>query len=372
MLEMHLLPHTQGATVTALTDQLINGYSQGMLAMGLHRLHEAGFTGKGMKVGIIDSGIDYQHPDLRDKVKQRRDYVNDGLTPDLYNLHGTHVGGTVGANGRLIGAAPECEILDYRVLDANGNGSWQNVAKAIMDAEADGCDVINLSLGGPGDIPALHEAVIAYTKKAPCITACGNEGPETISYPAYYPEVIAVGAGELGLDGVWRRAFFSTTNPEVDVMAPGYNVLSTIPGGNYMYLSGTSMGAPHVTGIVACKLQRGKARLGRPMTEPSIWEDVKCDTVDVESLGIDAASGAGFVTIYPMWRKPVEVQVTEGANKATVDGVEQELVPGYPDAKAETRDGFFSLPMAFVARVMAGSKAWNENTRTGTFWIPRQ
>lgn len=369
---MQLTPHIRGLTVQTLPDSYTDGLSPAMRMMGAQRMHEAGFDGAGMKVGILDSGIDDMHPDFKGCVVNRRDYIKDGLRPYEFHAHGTHVAGIVGARGQLRGMAPACEIIDYRVLGKDGSGTWQNVALAVMQALTDGCDAINLSLGGPEDVPALHDAIRAFVNVAPVLVAAGNEGAQTISYPAYYPEVIAIGAGVLWPDGKWYRAYFSTTNPEVDAMAPGYEVLSCAPGGGYLYMSGTSQGAPHATGLMALYLQRGKARLGRRMSETAAWEGFKCGTVDVDALGIDAASGAGFATIYPSFREPMTVQVTEGSDTALVDGQAVPLVPGYPQAVAETRNGFFSLPMAFMARLWRGDKAWNEQTRTGTFTIPRE
>ncbi|TMW72161.1 S8 family serine peptidase [Alteribacter natronophilus] len=163
-------------------------------------------TGKGVKVGVIDTGIDYSHPDLRDSYKGGYDVVDEDNDPmetqkdqGAPTMHGTHVAGIIGANGRLKGVAPEAEIYGYRALGPTGMGTTEQVIAAIEKAVEDGVDVINLSLGNTVNGPdwptsvaldkAVEEGVVA-------VTSNGNSGPNlwTVGSPGTSSRAISVGA----------------------------------------------------------------------------------------------------------------------------------------------------------------------------------
>jgi major intracellular serine protease len=275
---------------------------------------DQGFRGEGVTVGIIDTGIDDTHPALAGRVAKRRDYVQDGVVPSRFHFHGTHVAGTVAAcAGSLRGVAPAVALIDYRVLGADGSGSNESVRRALLDAIADGCDVVNMSLGSSVDDPALHEAV----KKARAagiliVAAAGNEGgngqPTQYSYPGAYHEVVSVGAIEFDVTGSGAvtapgNPWFSNRNVEVDVCADGLDVLSTMPGGRYGRLTGTSMAAPHVAGLAALLLQKARARgvmTDTGLAAPDVLTAVlRASTLDVLAPGVDTNAGAGLVTLYP-------------------------------------------------------------------------
>lgn len=215
---------------------------------------QQGRTGKGVVIAVIDTGVDYNHPDLRENIIGGKDFTGKGDYMDG-NGHGTHVCGTIAAanNGSgVVGVAPDAKILALKALDDNGAGDMSNVVAAIQYATDYGVDIISMSLGGPGS-PALHRAVKdAVAKGIILICAAGNEGDgdpntEEVSYPGAYAEVIEVGA----IDFNGKLAYFSNTNHEVDILAPGVDILSTYPNGQYAKLDGTSMATPHMTGAVA-------------------------------------------------------------------------------------------------------------------------
>ncbi|MGE7603866.1 S8 family serine peptidase [Peribacillus sp. NPDC097675] len=163
-------------------------------------------TGKGVKVGIIDTGIDYTHPDLQHAYRGGKDLVDDDADPmetknqgDLDTIHGTHVAGIIAANGKLRGVAPEAEIYAYRALGPGGSGDTEQVLAAIESAIKDQVDVLNLSLGndinGP-DLPislALNKAVESGIV---AVTSNGNSGPAvwTVGSPGTSEKAISVGA----------------------------------------------------------------------------------------------------------------------------------------------------------------------------------
>ncbi|MBC7094822.1 S8 family peptidase [Thermococcus sp.] len=227
-----------------------------------------------IEVAILDTGIDYDHPDLkanlawgvsvlRGKVSTKpKDYKDQ-------NGHGTHVAGTIAALNNdigVVGVAPAVEIYAVRVLDASGRGSYSDIILGIeqallgpdgvLDSDGDGiivgdpdddaAEVISMSLGGSSDLQSFHDAITeAYNYGVVIVAASGNEYASSPSYPAAYPEVIAVGAIDI------NDEVPSWSNRGVEVSAPGVDILSTYPDDTYATMSGTSMACPHVSGVVA-------------------------------------------------------------------------------------------------------------------------
>jgi len=266
-----------------------------------------------IRVAVVDTGIYYRHPDLKDSVTWC--VVSLRNTKTLYegtnlkncddpNGHGTHVAGIIAArlNGiGVAGAAPKALLYAVRVLDASGSGYVSDVAKGIVEATkgpdnnagtTDDADVISMSLGGP-DSPVLRDAVIyAYSYGVVLVAAAGNEGASQPSYPAAYPEVIAVGA----IDINYQVPSWSNRNP--DLVAPGVSILSTWKGGSYAYASGTSMAAPHVSATVAL-IQALRLASGHGKLAPDQVRDVLISTaIDLGSSGYDPAYGYGLVDAY--------------------------------------------------------------------------
>lgn len=224
---------------------------------GSHNLWQNNKFANNIIVGVIDSGIDDNHIELKDVVIKRRNYIHDNVDKTLFNVHGTHVAGIIGSSHFLLGSGYKCKIIDYRVLDINGSGKNKNIAQAIYDSIKDGCRVINLSLGSRSPSHIVHKAVkYAYKKNVLIVCASGNDGKNTINYPGYYSESMCVGAvtydsekNEITTDNNIR--WFSSTNREVDICADGYKVLSCGHNGEYIRLTGTSMAAPLVSGVAA-------------------------------------------------------------------------------------------------------------------------
>lgn len=268
----------------------------GVQASGAPRMWKKGLSGKGIKVAVLDTGI-LDHPDLNKNVVKRVDYTEDS-NPD-WDIHGTHVAGTIAANGKILGVAPDVSLLDYRVLGSDGSGSFADVAKAVRDA-ADECDIINMSLGGPSDFKPLREAIeYAHSKNVVVVVAAGNEGdgldftPE-FGYPGMYPEVKSIGSARFDkLDTA--PSDFSNSNKEVDFCAHGEDVISTGKNQRYASLSGTSMAAPHVAGMAAIILQKLKEDKKEYTTE-QIYAVLRKLSKDIYLPGKDNTTGYGFVT----------------------------------------------------------------------------
>jgi len=214
--------------------------------------------GAGVKVAVIDTGIDCTHPDLKCDFSAGTNIVDPGSAPMDDNEHGTHVAGTIAGRGKggPLGVAPQATLIPVKVLDADGAGSLSDIVAGINWAAQNGVDVINMSLGGPAGSAALQRAVKqALSAGVVIVAAAGNSGPnpDTVGFPGGYPGVIAVAASDKN-DQV---ASFSSRGDAVAFIAPGVNITSTVPGGGTKSLSGTSMASPHVAGLAALALERG-------------------------------------------------------------------------------------------------------------------
>lgn len=219
-------------------------------------------TGKGVKVAILDTGIDATHPDLRGAVKGGYNAVGDSRSVRDRNGHGTHVAGIIAARRNRMGIrgiAPEVDLYAVKVLDDRGSGKVSDLIEGIEWAVQNKMDIINMSVGTKENNQTLREAVQNAARAGVImVAAAGNNGPSpnTVLYPARYPEVIAVGATTKDR----RIADFSARGAEVDVVAPGKDIYSAWLRGGYKTLSGTSMAAPHVTGVVAQLLSAGAVK----------------------------------------------------------------------------------------------------------------
>ena len=211
--------------------------------------------GETVKVAVIDTGCDLNHEDLKNNLLQGKNFIQKNKDPIDYNSHGTHVAGTICAENNsvgMIGVAPKAKVIPIKALDDDGSGNTENVANAIVWAADNGADFITMSLGSPNDMPIIRKAV-QYALSKKCITFCaaGNAGPtREIFFPANYPETIGIGS----IDQNFERAGFSCTGDDLDFLAPGVKIFSTVPSNWYAYMSGTSMSTPFVVGCAALLL----------------------------------------------------------------------------------------------------------------------
>ena len=210
--------------------------------------------GKGIKVAVLDTGIDYTHPDLASRYKGGVSFVPSQTVMDG-NGHGTHCAGTIAAaiNGAgVVGVAPAAALYGVKVLSNAGSGSWSWLIAGISWCIKNRIKVVSMSLGGLSAPTALESIINAAWGKGLLLVAAAGNYPSTASakpvmYPAKYKSVIAVSA----IDGTNAIAGFSARGPEIELCAPGVNVLSTVPGGGYGKNNGTSMACPHVSGAAA-------------------------------------------------------------------------------------------------------------------------
>lgn len=215
-----------------------------------------GLSGAGKTAWIIDSGIDQDHPDLNVNTALSESFLggNQADNPDDQNGHGTHVAGTVGAidnSEGVIGVAAGAEVIAVRVLDRRGSGSNSGVIAGVnyVGANASSGDAANMSLGG-GVSTALDNAVLAASSACPFVLAAGNESTSANnSSPARVNGSNIYTVSSMTSTDNWSY-FSNYGNPPVDYCAPGSSVYSTYKSGGYATLSGTSMAAPHVCGLL--------------------------------------------------------------------------------------------------------------------------
>jgi major intracellular serine protease len=244
--------------------------------------------GKGITVAVLDTGCDTRHSDLQEQIIGGRNFTDDdGSNPDIfldYNGHGTHVAGTIAARHNdegVIGVAPEASLLVVKVLNRNGSGQYDWIIQGIHYAIEQRVDIISMSLGGPHDMPELHQAIqkaIAHNILVVC--AAGNEGDgddstDEFAYPGCYNEVISVGAINLER----RSSDFTNSHNEIDLVAPGEKIISTYLNGKYATLSGTSMAAPHVSGALALIKNLVNDSFSRQLSEPELYAQLIKRTV---------------------------------------------------------------------------------------------
>lgn len=206
-------------------------------------------NGRRLRFAVLDTGCDVKHKDLQGQIKDAKDFTGSIFGPSDRQGHGTWCVGSIVAAANDVGVrgiAYEAEVLVAKVLGDSGAGSDSAIAKGLKWAYEQGADVFSLSLGGPGMSDGLHRlfAEISQQKGKFIFCASGNDsGP--VNFPAAFDEVIAVGA----VDKEGKRTRFTSTGPELDILAPGVEILSTIPGDRYGTMTGTSMACPIAAAI---------------------------------------------------------------------------------------------------------------------------
>lgn len=246
--------------------------------------------GSGVDVAVVDTGAAVGHVDLRQKVAEARDIVNDDGTVRDLSGHGTHVAGIIAARTDnrkgVAGGCPNCKLLVAKVFDGKNTGTVARFAEGIRWSADHGAEVINLSFVHPLPSTVERNAIdYARNKGAVVVAAAGNKDTSDPTYPAaYLDSVIAVAATQRDD----RRASFSNYGNWVDVAAPGVKILSTIPRG-YASWSGTSMATPHVSALAGLLASQGRSR-------ENIEDRITSTAVDLGPNGRDPYYGAGRIS----------------------------------------------------------------------------
>lgn len=294
--------------------------------------------GKGVTIAVIDTGLDFTHPDIQGNIWSNPDeiagngkdddgngYIDDIRGWDFYNNdnnatddngHGTHVAGISSAVRNnyqgIAGVAPESKVMALKALDSGGGGTlgtiFSALSKAIRYAANEGAKVINMSLGIPSNlfynqtVYNTFKDAVAYAKNkgAIIVASAGNSGSLVNSYPALFSDVISVGA----MSSSTSRASYSSYGSQLDVAAPGSSILSLKAAGTnlassydaagkYMYLSGTSMAAPMVSGTIALLLSANPK-----LSFNDIYKILQNSSTDKGSAGYDIYYGFGMINPY--------------------------------------------------------------------------
>ncbi|MGC4379353.1 S8 family peptidase [Fictibacillus sp. Mic-4] len=307
-------------------------------ALGVPELQEDGYTGKGITIAIVDTGI-YPHHDLTlplDRIVGFKDFINHKKTPYDDNGHGTHCAGCAAGNGcssqeKYKGPAYEANLIGVKVLDKNGSGRISTIIAGIdwCISNRPTINIISMSLGGQATVPAKEDPLVKAVESAwdngiVVVVAAGNEGPaeRTISSPGISPKVITVGALD-DANTIGRSddavASFSSRGPTVDgevkpdLVVPGVNIISLRSPGStidcsepdsqvnqyYTSLSGTSMATPLCAGVIALLLQK----------EPDLTPDEVKDRLTgvCEDLGVDKnVQGHGYLNAAKLFDQRID------------------------------------------------------------------
>lgn len=260
-----------------------------------------------IRIGIIDTGVG-PHPDLKVtggknlvKGEDENDYGDNG------EGHGTHVGGIIGASGKITGVAAGVEIMSYRVFPKGEGASSFDIMKAIDQAITDQCDLINMSLGQAGEDEGIDSYIKeAYNAGIVCFAANGNDSRDPVSFPAAYSLSIAVSAmgrkgtfpansiasaavqAPYGTDKKDFIADFSNIGSETDLTAPGVGIISCYPENRYASMDGTSMACPAAAGMAARILSGNPNLLSLPRNQIRADEMIKYLAIHVKSMGFGA------------------------------------------------------------------------------------
>jgi subtilisin family serine protease len=294
-------------------------------------------TGDATPIAVIDTGVDLDHPDLDAKIWTNageipgngEDDDGNGYVDDVHGWnfvngsallteapHGTHVAGIAGAHTNnsigIAGVSWQSPLMTLQALNSNGDGTWADVADAIIYAADNGAHILNLSLGGEESSQTIEDAV-SYARSQGCllVAAAGNSEsqPAPVLYPAALPEVLAVAATTDG-DAPWSS---SNRGPEVDLAAPGVNIFSTSAYSQYAQMSGTSMATPHVSGLAALLWSLQDA-----LTADQVTHVVTSTAHDVYTPGWDQRTGWGRIDAQAAVLHIVQPQVDLASDRSSI------------------------------------------------------
>lgn len=212
-------------------------------------------TGKNVVVAVIDTGCDYNHPDIKNNILEGKNFVDNNNDPMDGNGHGTHVSSTICAtnnNFGMVGISPDTKIIPIKCLANNGSGEEDAIANGIIWAANRKVDFITMSIGSPRPSTKIENA-INYANSVGSVIFCaaGNSGKNTdILYPAKYKNTISIGA----IDKNLTRTNFTCSGDSLDFLAPGQDIMGCVPNDSYALMSGTSMSNPYAVGIASLLL----------------------------------------------------------------------------------------------------------------------
>ncbi|AFZ50895.1 S8 family serine peptidase [Dactylococcopsis salina] len=316
---------------------------------------EQGYTGEGMVVAVLDTGIDRNHPDLFDNIWENsgeipnngEDDDGNGFVDDVYGWnfagnkndtsdlqgHGTHVAGTIAGRDDgvgVTGVAHNAQIMPVKVLGDDGFGTYQGIANGIVYATQNGADVINMSLGGPNPSPIIEDAIeYAVDQGVIVISAAGNEAQEEPAAPGVFADEFGVVVGSVNRSN--QQSSFSNEAGEdpsmIYVTAPGEDIYSSIPGGDYDSWNGTSMATPHVAGIVTLMLEANPDLSDQEVREIISSSTTNSPTIttnsDLSGFGIQSAKSSEIAPSFEFQNDDsIPVEIPESADITDLSAVD--------------------------------------------------
>lgn len=266
---------------------------------GLSKVHEQNIYGRNIKIGIVDTGCDISHPDLKQNIVNYKDFTNSSLGAIDARGHGTHVAGIIASrldDSGYLGVAPEAKLYIAKGLSDQGTTVGDSLGNALLWLTEQKVDIINLSLGSWGLPLDVSQGVFKATQAGIIVVAAaGNSGPGdyTVAYPAKLSDVLCVSATIVDNTIAW----YSSRGPEVDLGAPGSSIPSTYKDGKYAVMSGTSMASPFVAGVIALMFEKfDKLGLKRPnVNEIRSYFEKSC--IDMGKKGRDNEYGYGVIKV---------------------------------------------------------------------------
>lgn len=263
-------------------------------------------SGHGIKVAILDTGIEINHESLYGLNYSEVSLLDDGV--DAGVGHGTGIASIIaGQTDEFLGLAPSSEVLSIKVLNSDGVGDSFTIARGIVLAVDQGADIINLSLGGFSSSSAMDQAIqYAKSKDVLLVSAVGNDGTEGVLYPARHKDVIAVSS----VDAKSRVSSFASFGPEVDLAAPGVGIVTAWEDNHFVEFSGTSIATAFVTGALAHELSKSPSQNKNGAIE-ALYNNLD----EAEKPGKDIWAGRGVVNL-----RRLEQRNTPGIVDAAVIG----------------------------------------------------
>ena len=310
-------------------------------------------------IAILDTGVNGLHSEFAGRMVGGYDFINSlALTgeenSDDYG-HGTHVAGIAAATGNnnngIAGVAWGCKIMPVKVLDEYGSGSYASIASGIVWASANGAHVINMSLGGSGYSQTLNDAIqIAVTSGTVVAVSMGNDYHAMVKSPASCQGVIAVGA----LNGQDEVTDFSTRGNYISIAGPGEDIYSTSYTGDYVYMSGTSMSCPFISGVCALILSQHSG-----ITPEEVRSQLEETAVDLGDAGWDRETG---------WGKP-DIATALGTLEPNKYGsITVDIEPDSPGLSVVLYDDSNNFKSATVSGAVAGD-AYFYNVTAGSYIV---
>lgn len=290
--------------------------SWGFDKIGTQKAWDKGYTGKGVKIAILDTGV-ATHSDLA--VAGGVSMVDYTTSYDDDNGHGTHVAGILAAKRDgvgIAGVAPDAQIYIVKILNSQGKGNGLDLLKGINWAIDNDMDIINVSLGTPTSTNLAQQAVDrAINAGIIVVTSSGNTGTadgtgSNLTFPGTMDSVVTVGAVDENLN----RASFSSTGSGVDFVAPGVSIVSTSKTGGYESRSGTSMASPYIAGMFAILKEAFPTE-----TSTQLIARLKASAQDLGETGRDTLYGDGFPSferVAGIGYTPVDPTLLKDANSA--------------------------------------------------------